>query len=170
MKNNKAIILALLLITVLSFSGCSIRKVEEEAENKSPENTKGSSQETGVNERFEDVDTDGDGLLDSEEEKLGTDRNNLDTDNDELNDFDEIKKWKTDPLNSDTDGDGYLDGQEVEGGYDPLGPGQLDSDNDGLGDVDEKNAGTNPEKYDTDGDGFNDKDEIDLGRDPLIVE
>ncbi|MCK5721296.1 MAG: hypothetical protein KAI84_02065, partial [Gammaproteobacteria bacterium] len=84
MKNNKAIILALLLITVLSFSGCSIRKVEEEAENKSPENTKGSSQETGANERFEDIDTDGDGLLDSEEEKLGTDRNNSDTDNDEL--------------------------------------------------------------------------------------
>lgn len=163
MKNyQKIAILSLLFLIVLSFSGCSIKKVEEKAENKLPEIEK--QKET------KDIDTDGDGLLDSEEEKLGTDRNNPDTDEDELTDFDEIKKWKTDPLNSDTDGDGYLDGQEVEGGYDPLGPGQLDSDNDGLGDVDEKNAGTNPEKYDTDGDGFSDKDEIDAGRDPLVME
>ena len=162
MKNNKIIILTLLLITVLSFSGCSIKKVEKEMEKELPKIEK--------QKEAKDVDTDDDGLFDLEEEKLGTNINKSDTDNDGLNDFDEVKKWKTDPLDFDTDGDGYSDGQEVESGYDPLGAGQLDSDNDGLGDVDEKNAGTDPEKYDTDGDGFSDKDEIDLGRDPLVAE
>lgn len=123
MKNNKkAIVLALLLITVLSFSGCSIRKAEDESENKTPEIKK--QREVKI------IDADGDGLKDEEEKVLGTDINKFDTDNDGLNDFDEVKKWETDPLDPDTDGDGYLDGQEVEGGYDPLGPGRLDSDND----------------------------------------
>ena len=122
MKNNKkAIILALLLITVLSFSGCSIKKAEDEAENKTPEIKK--------QKEIKIIDTDGDGLKDEEEKVLETDINKFDTDNDGLNDFDEVKKWKTDPLNSDTDGDGYLDGQEIEGGYDPLGSGRLNSDN-----------------------------------------
>ncbi|MCK5084218.1 MAG: hypothetical protein KAQ64_01005 [Candidatus Pacebacteria bacterium] len=162
MKNNKAIILVLLLITVLSFSGCSIRKAEEETENKAPE--------IKENKEIKIIDTDGDGLKDEEEKVLGTDIDKFDTDDDGLNDFEEVKKWKTDPLKADTDGDGYLDGQEVEGGYDPLGSEQLDSDNDGLGDADEKKIGTDPEKFDTDGDGLSDKEEIDAGRDPLIAE
>lgn len=161
MENNKTIILSILLITVLSFSGCSIKKANEEIESKLPEAEKP--------EEIKNIDTDGDGLLDSEEEKLGTDKNDPDTDNDGLDDSQEIERWKTDPLVSDTDGDGYLDGEEVEGGYDPLGTGQLDSDNDGLGDAHEKNIGTNPEKFDTDGDGLSDKEEIDVGRDPLVT-
>lgn len=123
MKNNKkAIVLGLLLITVLSFSGCSIKKIEEEAENKTPEIKK--------QKEIKVIDTDGDGLKDEEEKVLGTDINKFDTDGDGLNDFDEVKKWKTDPLDPDTDRDGYLDGEEVSAGYDPLGSGQLDSDND----------------------------------------
>jgi len=162
MKNNKVVILGILLITVLSFSGCSIKKANEEAESKLPEAEK--------QEEIENIDTDGDGLLDSEEEKLGTDKNDPDTDNDGLNDSQEIEKWKTDPLIPDTDEDGYLDGEEVESGYDPLGTGQLDSDNDGLGDAYEKEIGTNPEKFDTDGDGLSDKEEVNAGTNPLVAE
>ncbi|MDK7231394.1 hypothetical protein, partial [Pauljensenia sp. UMB1177] len=73
----------------------------------------------------------GDGLTDSEEEKIGTDPNNPDTDGDGINDGDEVngtknpfqddnfnkdgKPGNTDPLNPDTDGDGLTDGDEVTG-------------------------------------------------------
>ncbi|MDF1497954.1 MAG: hypothetical protein P1P85_01170 [Patescibacteria group bacterium] len=163
MKNYKKIaILSFLLLVVFSFSGCSIKKIEDIKDNAVPKVEK--------KEEVKNIDTDKDGLLDSEEKEFGTDINNADTDGDGLTDFIEIRNWKTNPLESDTDGDGYFDGQEVEGGYDPLGPGQLDLDSDGLGDADEKKAGTNPENPDTDNDGFNDKEEIDLGRDPLVAE
>ncbi|MDK8238684.1 hypothetical protein, partial [Actinomyces urogenitalis] len=58
-----------------------------------------------------DPDTDGDGLTDSEEEKIGTDPKNPDTDGDGLTDGEE-KKIGTDPKNPDTDGDGLTDGDE----------------------------------------------------------
>ncbi len=71
------------------------------------------------------VDTDKDGLLDSEERLYGTDITKADTDNDGLTDRDEVKVFKTDPNNPDTDGDTYIDGKEVLSGYDPKGPGKL---------------------------------------------
>ena len=112
MKNNKKTAsLFLLLIATLSFSGCSIQKVEE-AENKIPEMEE--------SKEIKNIDSDNDGLLDSEENNLGTNKNNSDTDQDGLSDFEETEKWKTDPLDPDTDGDSYLDGAEVESGYDPL--------------------------------------------------
>ena len=58
-------------------------------------------------------DSDGDGLTDEEEAKLGTDPFNKDTDGDGLTDGDEVKVYKTDPLNPDTDFDGLKDGDEV---------------------------------------------------------
>ncbi len=73
----------------------------------------------------ETVDTDGDGLDDATEVKLGTDPKNWDTDGDGLSDGDEVNVWKTDPLKTDTDGDGYADGVEVKSGYNPLGAGKL---------------------------------------------
>lgn len=157
----KIAILSLLFPLVLSFSGCSIRKAEEETKNKAPETKK--------QEEAKNIDSDSDGLLNMEEEKLGTDKHRMDTDEDGLNDYDEIKKWKTDPLNPDTDGDNYLDGREAESGYNPAGLGQFDSDSDGLGDADEKRIGTDPNKFDTDSDGLSDKEEIDLERDPLVA-
>ncbi|MFA5020477.1 MAG: hypothetical protein WC517_00200 [Patescibacteria group bacterium] len=69
------------------------------------------------------VDSDGDGLTDSEETALGTDPQKADTDSDGLTDWAEIKIYKSDPLNPDTDGDTYKDGAEVINGYDPLKPG-----------------------------------------------
>lgn len=54
----------------------------------------------GVDSRFNQGDTDGDGLSDSLELALGTQ-----------------------PYQKDSDGDGYTDGQEVKSGYNPLGAG-----------------------------------------------
>ena len=71
------------------------------------------------------LDSDQDGLLDIEEDKYGTDIFKVDTDNDKLSDYQEIKIYKTNPLVSDTDEDGYTDGEEVKNGYNPLGEGKL---------------------------------------------
>ena len=71
------------------------------------------------------MDTDGDGLDDDLEDQLGTDPKSIDTDSDELSDFDEVRIYKTNPTMPDTDGDGFLDGQEVQGGYNPNGDGKL---------------------------------------------
>jgi hypothetical protein len=60
-----------------------------------------------------EMDSDGDGLLDSEEAQIGTDPFNPDTDGDGLSDGEEVRTYKTDPLNPDTDWDGLKDGAEV---------------------------------------------------------
>lgn len=71
------------------------------------------------------VDADGDGLIDTEEETLGTNRNLIDTDADGLTDREEVRIYKTNPLKEDTDKDTYLDGDEVRNFYNPNGPGKL---------------------------------------------
>ncbi|MBU4360326.1 thrombospondin type 3 repeat-containing protein [Candidatus Parcubacteria bacterium] len=71
-------------------------------------------------ELYFEKDSDGDGLTDNIENELGTDPQKFDTDNDGLNDFEEIQIYFSDPLNPDTDGDSYLDGEEVENNYSPL--------------------------------------------------
>lgn len=74
--------------------------------------------ENGINDG--DEDNDGDGLTNIEEVKLGTSIVEIDTDNDELNDYEEVVNYKTDPLKEDTDGDGATDGKEIELGTNPL--------------------------------------------------
>jgi outer membrane protein assembly factor BamB len=72
-----------------------------------------------------ETDSDGDGLIDSEEVALGTDPDDPDTDADGLSDGDEVHGtygYVTDPLLDDTDGDGVSDGDEIHWGYDPLNP------------------------------------------------
>lgn len=71
------------------------------------------------------VDTDGDGLTDSEESTLKTDIRLIDTDQDGLTDREEVRVYTTDPLDQDTDSDGYFDGEEVKRLYNPKGPGKL---------------------------------------------
>ncbi|MDG6225458.1 MAG: transglutaminase domain-containing protein [Candidatus Thermoplasmatota archaeon] len=66
--------------------------------------------------KWNDPDTDGDGLLDGEEDR---NRNGI------------VDEGETDPANPDTDGDGLSDGVEVRQGTDPLKP---DTDGDGLWD------------------------------------
>jgi len=60
-----------------------------------------------------DVDSDGDGLLDSREADLGTDPYNPDTDEDGLSDGEEVEHYHTDPLNPDSDLDALKDGAEA---------------------------------------------------------
>lgn len=120
--------------------------------------TKAQEEEIGTDPN--NPDTDGDGLNDGDEfMKYKTDPLNADTDGDSLNDYDEVMKYKTNPLLVDTDKDGLNDGDEVlKHKTDPLNP---DTDEDGLTDGDEINKyKTSPFKADTDIDGLTDGDEI----------
>ena len=76
-----------------------------------------------------DEDYDNDGLINIEEKNYGTDYENMDTDFDNLSDFDEIngvkiknglKIYQTDPLSEDTDGDGLRDDVELKLNLNPL--------------------------------------------------
>ncbi|NJN55700.1 MAG: hypothetical protein HC804_13690, partial [Anaerolineae bacterium] len=95
-------------------------------------------------------DDDKDGLSNALEVEIGTNPNLADTDDDGLNDGEEINSNKvkllnTDPLNPDTDDDDLLDGQEAHGNPNP--PPQCET---------SKGFYTNPSQPDTDGDGEKD--------------
>lgn len=79
------------------------------------------------------LDSDNDGLIDTEEKKLGTNPYLMDSDYDGLPDYYEVNVSKTDPLKDDTDGDGINDGNEIVLGLDPL---KIDSKDDGIKDGD----------------------------------
>jgi outer membrane protein OmpA-like peptidoglycan-associated protein len=104
-------------------------------------------------------DVDNDGLTKCEEEELGTDPLNSDTDGDGLNDGEEVMKYNSDPLKTDSNGDGLSDGEKVKI-YD-LDPNSWDYDSDGLSDYDEiKVHSTDPKNPDTDGEGLDDGTEV----------
>jgi hypothetical protein len=137
------------------------------------------------------VDSDGDGLGDTDEATRGTDPRRPDTDGDSLRDGFEVRYGLapldprdsladsdgdgltnleeqavgTDPRRPDTDGDGLTDGDEVHVyGTDPT---RADTDRDGLTDSEEvRQYGTNPLDPDSDGDGFPDGIEVAAGSDP----
>lgn len=105
-------------------------------------------------------DTDNDGLNDGEEVlTFYTNPIKADSDEDNLSDYDEIKIHTTNPLNADTDGDGLTDGNEIlKHKTNPLKP---DSDNDDLTDsLEVFKYSTNPLRSDTDGDGISDGAEV----------
>lgn len=104
------------------------------------------------------ADSDGDGLTNADEDLLGTDRNNPDTDGDGTNDGAEVGNDVNNPIDSDADGlpdvfesgngdqdnDGIVDSDDddsdndsipdgVEAGTNPANP--VDSDNDGIADL-----------------------------------
>ena len=87
------------------------------------------------------VDSDTDGLSDDEEEDLGTDPGDQDTDSDALNDFEEVRTYGSDPLDFDSDDDGLEDGAEVAVGTDLF---DADTDADGFGDGLEFGVGSDP--------------------------
>lgn len=127
------------------------------------------------------TDTDGDGLTDDREKTLGTNLALRDTDGDGISDYDEVELRRTNPIvfdqpqNTviaptmieilDSDQDGLLDMQEQESGTNVENP---DTDGDGLTDGQEKNIyQTDPRKSDTDGDGYPDAQEVEKGYNPL---
>ncbi len=77
------------------------------------------------------LDSDNDGLTNSQELLAKTDPNNPDSDGDGLLDGIEVYTWHTNPLNPDSDGDGLNDSEEINRGSDPNNP---DSDGDGIPD------------------------------------
>lgn len=126
------------------------------------------------------TDTDGDGLVDSLEDLIGSSITNTDSDEDGLSDFIEVDKLYTSPILCDTDGNGVSDGdedfdgdglsnkEEISLGTDPMAK---DTDNDKLSDYEEQKVhGTDPLVVDTDEDGVSDGKEIELGTDPLVYQ
>ncbi|MEH0844421.1 hypothetical protein V6U81_18735 [Micromonospora sp. CPCC 205711] len=133
-------------------------------------------------------DVDGDGLVNLDEQRLGTSPTDPDTDGDGLNDGDEVARGTnplvpdqprapplpgdvppivTVPTDTDTDGDGLLNLVEEDNGTSADNP---DSDGDGLSDGDEFDRNISGLKQDTDGDGLRDDYEVahaeDQGLDP----
>lgn len=115
------------------------------------------------------ADSDGDGMIDSWENRYGLNANdpgdaNSDSDGDGLTNLQE-SQYGSNPNSSDSDSDNLSDGAEVNdyGTH----PARADTDNDGLNDDVELGLGTNPLEDDTDGDGLIDGDEQPLGADPL---
>lgn len=85
------------------------------------------------------ADPDNDGLTTAQEEALGTDPFNPDTDGDGLLDGEEVRQHGTDPLDRDSDDDTLDDGVEVASGC--LSPTNPDTDGDGKPDNVEYAAG-----------------------------
>ncbi len=132
------------------------------------------------------VDTDGDGLSDSDEATYGTDPDLYDTDGDGYGDNQEVVN-ASDPLDPnsvpangqpgvDTDGDLLTDAEEADLGTDPTNP---DTDGDELSDFAEvgfepgSSTGTDPLAFDTDGDGLGDGAELrqdGWGTDPTKID
>lgn len=101
------------------------------------------------------VDSDGDGLSDFVEERVGTDPANPDSDEDGLNDALEVKgfqfagkTWYLNPLEPDSNNDGIADG--------------LEWDNDGNGQPDDTDGDGIPDVFDPDNDGDGVPDRLDL--------
>ena len=98
------------------------------------------------------IDSDGDGLTDSEEVEFGSDPNRADSDDDGLDDGLEAFRG-SDPRRDDTDGDRLDDLQEYSRGTDPN---DSDSDDDGLTDGHEVFLGSDPKDTDSNDDGLTD--------------
>lgn len=102
----------------------SIVAPEENLNHVQPLNNAPSNTATG-NTNGAIVDSDGDGLLDSEEQNFRTDPKVVDTDHDGLSDRQEVKIYSTNPNEKDTDKDGFSDGEEVRNFYNPNGSGKM---------------------------------------------
>lgn len=135
-----------------------------------------------------DVDADGDGLTNTQEEGIGTDPLETDSDHDNIGDYEETDGGQT----TDTDGDGTIDARDPDSDNDGLtdeseaGDNDLetpavdsdgngipeyrdpDSDNDGVGDSKDNCVDTpNSDQSDIDGDGQGDACDEDIDGDGL---
>ncbi len=134
------------LLVLSSLVACEDEKLEE-------------VNDSGV---VEDVDSDGDGVVDSEDAFPEDPEESKDSDEDGVGD--NADAFPDDPEESkDSDEDGVGDNADAF----PEDPNETaDSDEDGLGDNAEENLGTDPNNVDSDGDGLKDGDEVVEGTDP----
>ena len=104
-------------------------------------------------------DSDDDGISDKDENIYNTDPKDDDTDDDNINDGDEVNVYNTDPTDDDTDDDRLTDGEEILKYF--TDPTDDDTDDDRLTDGEEiLKYFTDPCLSDTDQDGFSDYEEI----------
>jgi hypothetical protein len=126
------------------------------------------------------IDSDGDGLTDQEEVRIGTDPHLRDTDGDGMSDYDEAIVAHTDPLHYDPPMVTLASAipPDLSSSIVPIVetssttleastsvhaiplPSNIDTDKDGLTDDEERLIGTDPKKADTDGDNVSDGDEV----------
>ncbi|MHA1484044.1 MAG: M28 family peptidase [Candidatus Thorarchaeota archaeon] len=112
-------------------------------------------------------DSDGNGVIDSDQYSWPEPVPPLDWDHDGLSDEDEVEA-QTDIFVPDTDNDGIRDGLEVLYGLDPLrDDSEEDADSDGLSNIEEVGFGTYPLNNDSDSDGIPDGWEVEFLTDPL---
>ena len=109
-------------------------------------NEQGVPVSTVITIQFVDVDTDNDGLSDTQEVALGTDPLVADSDGDGINDGDEVNVYLSNPLNADSDTDGLSDSYEINNSLNPLDATDAvgDADSDGYTNLDESLQGTDP--------------------------
>ncbi|TMP80195.1 peptidase M4 family protein [Pseudoalteromonas phenolica] len=93
-----------------------------------------------------ELDLDSDTLSNLQEYQLGSFPNNTDSDNDGLQDGDEVNQYNTSPANADSDSDRMPDGWEVQYQLDPTSSADanLDNDEDGFSNVVEYFNDTDP--------------------------
>lgn len=142
--------------------GLGLTMVTESCDSDRDDDKLGRCEEEKIGSDPRNPDSDNDGLSDGEEVlNYHTDPTKADTDGDRLSDYDEVIKFATNPLSVDTDEDGLPDGDEIlVHKTNPLKP---DSDNDDLPDSSEVfKYKTNPLKSDTDGDGLSDGAEVNI--------
>ncbi len=119
------------------------------------------------------IDADGDGLTLLDEYRVLTSPSVADTDGDGVDDGMEVRLGRdpVDPASqsTDLDRDGLEDGWELASGLDPLDPSDAldDPDGDGLATLVEHRTGSDPWRRDTDMDGLSDREEVLVGLDPL---
>lgn len=115
------IILAVALLFGISFGIVRLVQNRNNQTNQSlTAEQKFAAEMNAILEKARIVDSDLDGLSNTEEKTLGTNPDKSDSDSDGLLDKDEMNIYKTDPLKADTDGDGKKDGYEVDIGTNPL--------------------------------------------------
>lgn len=156
MINTKSILLlSSVFLGMALLSGCAGSEELRDPSERTLEYLQSLDEET-----LRSLDTDDDGLNDWEEmNEYDTDPLSADSDDDGLTDGEEVNEYDTDPNNPDTDGDGLNDGEEVNS-YN-TDPNNADTDGDGLEDGEEVNEyRTDPNAVDSDGDGLNDYEEV----------
>ncbi len=133
------------------------------------------SSDRGAYEFIDSVDIDGDGLCASQEAAWGSSDGALDSDGDGLNDTEEIYDYGTQPGDADSDDDSFDDGEELLiYGTDPLDAASYpeDIDFDGMNDAWEDAYGLDTTRDDSaedlDGDGLTNLEEYVLGTDPTV--